>query len=102
MYVHTSPCTLFNIILTKLTSPVPNTQIPKPGDWGFHYNAVGMIPFDHPANQIDQVDIKIKDITFRSGSRHVSMSVNEVSLYFLGGDPIPYIGLDPIDPRSTT
>ena len=83
MYVHTSPCTLFNIILTKLTSPVPNTQIPKPGDWGFHYNAVGMIPFDHPANQIDQVDIKIKDkgssndqgegyqqpITFRSGSR---------------------------------
>ena len=62
MYVHTSPCTLFNIILTKLTSPVPNTQIPKPGDWGFHYNAVGMIPFDHPANQIDQVDSEIKDI----------------------------------------
>ena len=58
-----------------------------------------MILFDHPANQIDQVDSKIKDkegesyqqpIFFRSGSRQVSMSVEEVSLYFLGGDPIPY------------
>ena len=25
----------------------------------------------------------------------------EVSLYFFGGDPIPYIGLVPIDPRSS-
>ena len=24
-----------------------------------------------------------------------------MSLYFLGGDPIPYIGLVPIDPRSS-
>ena len=29
------------------------------------------------------------------------MSVEEVSLYFLGGDPIPYFGLVPIDPRSS-
>ena len=29
------------------------------------------------------------------------MSVEEVSLYFFGGDPIPYIGLVPIDPRSS-
>ena len=40
-------------------------------------------------------------ITFRSGSRQVSMSVKEVSLYFLGGVPIQYFGLDPIDPRSS-
>ena len=40
-------------------------------------------------------------ITFRSGSRQLSISVEEVSLYFLGGDPIPYIGLVPIDPRSS-
>ena len=67
-----------------------------------------MIPFDHPANQIDQVDSKIKDIgwfynqpiTFRSGSRQLPMSVEEVSLYFLGGDPIPYIRLFIIDPLS--
>ena len=26
------------------------------------------------------------------------MSVKEVSLYFLGGGPIQYFGLDPIDP----
>ena len=29
------------------------------------------------------------------------MSVEEVSLYFLGGVPIQYFGLDPIDPRSS-
>merc|ERR1719215_2211362 len=29
------------------------------------------------------------------------MSIEEVSLYFLGGDPIPYFGLVPIDPRSS-
>ena len=75
-----------------------------------------MICFDHQANQIDQVDSKIKDIEkvlhvqgegyqqpiiFRSRSSQVSMSVEEVSLYFLGGDPIPYIGLVPTDPRSS-
>ena len=38
---------------------------------------------------------------FRSGSRQVSKSIKEVSLYFLGGDPILYIGLVPIDPRSS-
>ena len=32
----------------------------------------------------------------------VTMSVEEVSLYFLGGDPIQYFGLDPIDPRSSS
>ena len=31
----------------------------------------------------------------------MSVEVEEVSLYFLGGDPIPYIGLVPIDPRSS-
>ena len=31
----------------------------------------------------------------------VSMSVKEVSLYFLGGVPFQYFGLDPIDPRSS-
>ena len=32
----------------------------------------------------------------------VTMSVEEVSsIYFLGGDPIQYFGLDPIDPRSS-
>ena len=31
-----------------------------------------------------------------------SMSIEEVSLYFLGGDPIPYFGLVPIDPRSSS
>ena len=45
-----------------------------------------MILFDHPANQIDQVDSKTKDkegesyqqpIFFRSGSRQVSISVEE-------------------------
>ena len=76
-----------------------------------------MIRFDHQGNQIDQVDSKIKDmgkvlhaqgegyqqpIIFRSGSRQVSMSVEKVSLYFLGGDPKPYIGLVPIDPWSTS
>ena len=30
------------------------------------------------------------------------MSVKELSLYFLGGVPIQYFGLDPIDPRSST
>ena len=29
------------------------------------------------------------------------MSVGEVSLFFLFGDPLPYLGLDPIDPRSS-
>ena len=29
------------------------------------------------------------------------MSVEEVSSYFLGGVPIQYFGLDPIDPRSS-
>ena len=29
------------------------------------------------------------------------MSVKEVSLYFLGGVPIQYFGIDPIDPRSS-
>ena len=29
------------------------------------------------------------------------MSVKEMSLYFLGGVPIQYFGLDPIDPRSS-
>ena len=29
------------------------------------------------------------------------MSVKEVSSYFLGGCPIKYFGLDPIDPRSS-
>ena len=75
-----------------------------------------MIPFNHPANQIDQVESKIKDmgvvihdegegyqqpIFVRSGSRLVTISIEEVSLYFLGGVPIPYIGLVPIDPRSS-
>ena len=71
-------------MLVILTSSVPNPQTPKPGDWGCHYNAV--IPFDHPANQIDQVDSEIKDrgavlhnevkpITFWSGGRQVSMSI---------------------------
>ena len=31
----------------------------------------------------------------------VSMSVKEVSLNFLGGVPIQYFGLDPIDPQSS-
>ena len=52
-----------------------------------------MIPFDHPANQIDQVDSEIKDIG-------IKLMVEEVSSYFLGGDPIYYIGLVHIDPRS--
>ena len=30
-----------------------------------------------------------------------TLSIEEVSLYFLGGDPIQYFGLDPIDPRSS-
>ena len=65
-----------------------------------------MIPFDqrdhgHGVVQHDQGEGYEKPITFRSGSRQVSMSVEEVSLYFLGGDPIPYIGLVPIDPRSS-
>ena len=29
------------------------------------------------------------------------MSVKEMSLYSLGGDPIQYFGLDPINPRSS-
>ena len=29
------------------------------------------------------------------------MSIKEMSLYFLGGIPIQYFGLDPIDPRSS-
>ena len=32
----------------------------------------------------------------------VSMSVKEVSLYFLGCVPIQYFGLDPIDPQSSS
>ena len=31
----------------------------------------------------------------------VSLSVKEVSLYFLGGVPIQYFGLDPINPQSS-
>ena len=31
----------------------------------------------------------------------ISMSVEEVSLYFLGGDTTQYFGLVPIDPRSS-
>ena len=49
----------------------------------------------------DQGEGYQQPITFRCGSRQVSMSVEEVSLHFLGGDPIPYIGLVPIDPRSS-
>ena len=44
----------------------------------------------------DQGEVYQQPITFRSGSRQVSMSVEEMSLYFLGGEPIPYIGLVPI------
>ena len=29
------------------------------------------------------------------------MSIEEVSLYFIGGDPILYIELVPIDPQSS-
>ena len=31
-----------------------------------------------------------------------SSCFEEVSLYFLGGGPIQYFGLDPIDPRSSS
>ena len=47
---------------------------------------------------MDQVDSKIKDIR---GGEGVSMSVKEMSLFFSGGVPIQYFGLDPIDPRSS-
>ena len=53
-------------------SPIPNPKIPKPQNQGT--GAVTIITGD---------------------------SVEEVSLYYLGGDPIPYIGLVPIDPRSS-
>ena len=38
---------------------------------------------------------------FLSGSSIYDMSVEEVTLYFLGGVPIQYFGLDPIDSRSS-
>ena len=70
-----------------------------------------MIHFDHPANQIDQVDSEIKDmgkfymikekvilsyltpISYRSGSRQVFIIVGEVSLYFLGVTQYHALGL---------
>ena len=35
------------------------------------------------------------------GVEVVTYSVGEVPLYFLGGDPIQYFGLDPNNPRSS-
>ena len=49
-----------------------------------------------PGGQRDEGEVYQQPIGFRSGSGQVSMSVEEVSLHFLGGDPIPYIGLVPI------
>ena len=43
----------------------------------------------------DQEEVYQQPISLISGS------VEEVSLYFLGGDPIPYFRLVPIDPRSS-
>ena len=50
---------------------------------------------DHRVVLHDQVEGYQQPITFKSGSRQVSMSVEEVFIYFLGGYPIPYIGLVP-------
>ena len=60
--------------------------------------------------QVDQVDSKIKvmgqfymiEEKFINNPYFlwvdvISMSVEEVSLYYLGGGPIQYFGLDPID-----
>ena len=68
------------MIFYKLTSPVPNPQTLTP--------PTPTITFNPEARSV--LVREVKDI-----------SVKEVSLYFLGGDPIPYIGLVPIDPRSS-
>ena len=59
---------------------------------------------DKPLNLLINVSIRLVIMVARhspSGSTQLSISVEEVSLYFLGGDPMPYIGLVPIDPRSS-
>ena len=86
-----------------MISPRPQSKTPNPilGDWGCHQNAVAQKDQGHGKVLHDQGEGYQQPLTFRSGIRQVSLSVGEVSLYFLGGDPIPYFGLDPIDLRSS-
>ena len=89
-----------NLILTLhslfLTSPVPNPnpQIHKPQN-------LTLLSQQDQRHGVVLHDQGKQPISFRSGSRQVSMSVEEVSiyLYFLGGDPIPFIlGLSLLTP----
>ena len=111
----------FSIFYFLLTSPGLNPQIPKTqkGGQGLSLKSQEEVlivqkswndplwPFSQPnwpGGQQDQGHGHVlhdqgegyqQPITFRSGSRQLSISVEKVSLYFLGGDPIPYIGLVP-------
>ena len=55
-----------------------------------------MTPLTHPAQKIDQVDSKIK-----SRVKKISVTRDQNSIFFLKVDPIPFLGLDLIDPRSS-
>ena len=78
----------------------------------------------HPAKKFDQVDIKIKDMGYSyifkkkfidygvsPGTKHkrgvksrvkkLSVTRNQNSMFFLEVDPIPFLGLDLIDPWSS-
>ena len=80
---------------------------PYPSRWSV--GPGGQQDQEHGVVLHDQEEGHRPPITFRSGSSQVpqgqeevvSMSVEEVSLYLLDGDPITYFGLVPIDPRSS-
>ena len=97
----------------------PNPQTPKPGDWadqeegyqppitfrrGSHQVPQGL-SMTHPGGPGGQQDQGHGVDLHDQGEVHQQpisfMSVEEVSLYFFGGNPIPYFWLVPIVPRSS-
>ena len=60
-----------------------------------------MTPPTHQGGPGGQQDQGHGVVLHDQGVEVVSTSVEEVCLYFLGGVPIQYFGLDPIDSRSS-
>ena len=86
------PCPQFSI----LKSPNPQTEAVTIIHWATTIWDIGQ------SYMIKQkVEGYQQPKTFWIGSKQVSMSVEMVFLYFLGGDSIPYFGLVPIKPRSS-
>ena len=62
---------------------------------------LSITPPTHPGGTGGQQDQGHGVVLHDHGEVYQQPIFEEVSLYFLGGDPIQYFGLDPIDPRSS-